>query len=346
MKGIELARQKRQNAINGIANCLPMPFPKLRKKIAGFNRGLHTGISASSGVGKTTLSKFILIYFVDWAIQHNIELHIRMYLLEESAATFESTVLTHKLHMTKGERISLDEFNSNEKALSEKTLKKLEDIERDYMTQFRQYVTIIDTLDNPNEIYEDAVEAIKPFGILTTETNPKTGKEYEKSFTLHNPKAFHALFLDNLNELASFETDLNGCIKKWGSLALKKLCKVFDYSVFSIIQQSAAQESVDNVKLNRLKPSLNGLGDCKLIGRSLRLCIGLFSPYRNDIAKYNNHVIVANDDSGYEDYYRSLNIFKNNFGVSNIEDSLYFDGMVIDLKETDSFVLRNKPKEN
>lgn len=344
MTGFELAKIKRANAISGIANCLPMPFPKLAKKIAGFNRGLNVCLSASSGVGKTTLSKFLLISFVDWAIKNNIELHIRMYLLEESIETFESTILMHKLFKLKGERISLDDFNSNIKPLGENSLMKLEEIENDYMQKFRKYVTVIDTMSRPTEIFMDAKSSIQEHGKVIKEVNEKSGKEYEKEFIPNNPNAFHVIFLDNLNEFDSEESlDLAGCMKRWSNYALKDLCKRYNYTVFNVHQQSAAQESTDNIKLNKLKPSLNGLGDSKLVGRAYRLCLGLFSPYRNELAKYNQHIIVG--ENGYEDFYRSLNIFKNNFGVSNIEDNLYFDGMVIDLKETDSFVLRNKPKE-
>jgi len=141
-----MARIKRENAILGIANCLPMPFPKLRAKIAGFNRGLNVCVSASSGVGKTTLSKFLLISFVDWAIEKNIDLHILMYLLEESVETFESTILISKLNTTYGTRISLDDFNSNVVALPAEILKLLEEIEKNYMPKFRSYVKAIDTL--------------------------------------------------------------------------------------------------------------------------------------------------------------------------------------------------------
>lgn len=345
MTGFELAKIKRKNAIQGIANCLPMPFPKLAKKIAGFNRGLNVCLSASSGVGKTTLSKFLLITFVDWAIKNNIELHIRMYLLEESIETFESTILMHKLFKLKNERISLDDFNSNIKPLREDTLDKLEEIEKSYMERFRKYVTVIDTMSRPTEIFMDAKTAIQTHGEVLEEINEKSGKKYEKEFIPNNPNAFHVIFLDNLNELDSEEgLDLAGCMKRWSNYALKDLCKRYNYTIFNVHQQMASQESVDNIKMNRLTPSLNGLGDSKLVGRAYRLCLGLFSPFRQNMAKWNEHIIVG--ESGYEDFYRSLNVFKNNFGVSGIEDNLYFDGMVLDLKETESRTLRNKPREN
>jgi len=345
MTGFELAKIKRLNALSGVANCLPMPFEKLSKKIAGFNRGLNCCISASSGVGKTTLSKFLLISFVDWAIKNKIQLYIRMYLLEESIETFESTILMHKLFKLESERISLDDFNSNVKPLSEKTLEKLKKIEETYMVEFRKYVTCIDTMSRPTEIFMDAKSAIQEHGKVVKEINEKSGKEYEKEFIPNNPNAFHVIFLDNLNEFDSEEgLDLSAMMKRWSNYALKDLCKRYNYTIFNIHQQNAQQESVDNLKANRLTPSLNGLGDNKLVGRAYRLCLGLFSAYRQNQAKWNEHIITG--ENGYEDFYRSLNVFKNNFGVSGIEDNLYFDGMVIDLKETESKILKNKPKDN
>lgn len=343
MTGIEMARIKRENAILGIANCLPMPFPKLRAKIAGFNRGLNVCVSASSGVGKTTLSKFLLISFVDWAIEKNIDLHILMYLLEESVETFESTILISKLNTTYGTRISLDDFNSNVVALPAEILKLLEEIEKNYMPKFRSYVKAIDTLSRPTEIFMDAKSYIKERGTVEEEKNERTGKTYEKSFTPDNPDSFFVIFLDNLNEFDGEQgADLAGTMKIWSNYALKELCKRYNYTIFNVHQQSADMEGTDNVKLGKLKPSLNGLGDNKRVGRAYRLCLGLFSPYRNELAQHNGYQITG--ETGYKDYFRSLNIFKNNFGVSNIEVPLYFDGQVLELKEATSFTLKNKPK--
>jgi len=346
MTGIELARTNRLNAKNGIANVLPMPFPKLSKLIAGFKRGLNVCISANSGVGKTTLSKFLLISFVDWAIKNNIDLHIRMYLLEESIETFESTIMLNKLYRMKQERISLDTFSSNVRPLSDKHLDLLEDIEENYMTKFRKYVTTIDWMTRPTEIFMDAKEFILTQGTIIKDKNPKTGKEYEKEFIPNNPNAFHVIFLDNVSEFDSEEgLDLGGCMKRWSNYALKDLTKRYNYTIFNVHQQMASNEGTEATKYNKQKPSLQGLGDNKLVGRAYRLCIGLFSPYRQEIPKWGKYVI-ADENDGYQDYFRNLNVFKNNFGASNIDDGLYFDGMTLHMEEAESATLKNKPKES
>jgi len=341
----ELAKQKRENALKGAANCLPLPFPKLAKKIAGFNRGLNVVLSAGSGIGKTTLAKFLLIHFVDWALANKVELHIRFYLLEENIEIFESTIMIHKLNADYKTRINLDDFNSNIKPLSEDSLKKLEQIEKDYMPKFRSIVSAIDTLFRPTEIMLDAKKFIQSHGTLVMEKNNFNGKEYEKEFIYNNPNAFFALFLDNLGELENEQgADLAGTMKIWSNYALKDLCKRYNYTVFNIQHQSADMENLDAFKSNRMKPSLAGLGDNKRIGRAYRLALGLYSPYRQEQAKHGKYIITG--ENGYEDYFRSLNVFKNNFGVSGIEDGLFFDGQVIHMEETDSPTLKNKPKEN
>jgi len=89
MTGLQRIVENKTNAETGGKNCLPMPFKELSQYIAGFRKGLNCCISANSGIGKSTLSKFLLINFVDWAIENDVELHVYYFALEESKEIFE-----------------------------------------------------------------------------------------------------------------------------------------------------------------------------------------------------------------------------------------------------------------
>lgn len=330
MKAIDKIKENKINAVNGINNALPMPFPNLRQKLAGFQRGLNICISANSGVGKSTLSKFFLIYFIKWSIEKNVDLHIRYYALEESTYIFESTIMLHELYEQFKIRIDLDDLLSNRKALPDDVLEKVESIENNFMVEFRKKCIVVDHIDNPTGIYKDCKEYLKQHGKVEMEG------EYEKTYTPNNPNSFFVVFVDHLSELneemdneAKQKLDLAGTMKRWSSYALKHLCKRYNAIIFNVQQQSAAEEGIDNIKLNKLKPSLNGLGDNKRIGRAYRLCIGLFDPKRHDIPIWDGIQIK----NGMEDNYRDINIFKNNFGVSNLSIHTYFDGMTINFEE-------------
>lgn len=337
MTGLERIIENKTNSENGGKNCLPMPFHELSQYIAGFRKGLNCCISANSGIGKSTLSKFLLINFVDWAIKNDVELHVYYFALEESKEIFECTILLNKLYSTYNVRIDLDELLSNRKTLPDRALELLQELENTYMVEFRKRVEVIDYLSTPTGIFKHCTDSISQFGEVeyTDDTN-----KYIKSFTYHNPNAFFVIFNDHLGELDTESgKDLAGCMQTWSNYALKTLCKKLNCIVFNVHQQNAEQEDVEHIKLSKIKPSLNGLGDNKKVGRAYRLCIGLTSPHKYDLTTYEGYPV-----NQMKDNFRILNIFKNNFGTSNLSVGMYFDGMTLTMDEiskNDSAKLRS-----
>ena len=95
-----------------------------------------------------------------------------------------------------------------------------------------------------------------------------------------------------------------------------------------IQQQNAQQESVDNMKAGKLKPSMDGLGDCKLSGRDANVILGLFSPFRHEIKEYYGYDITF-----FKDNIRFLEILGGREGGGGTVCPLYFDGAVNYFKE-------------
>lgn len=87
-----------------------------------------------------------------------------------------------------------------------------------------------------------------------------------------------------------------------------------------------------NVKGNAIEekmvPSLAGLGDNKLVGRTYMVVIGLFAPDRYKIQSYNGYEII-----GSNDHIRFLSVIKNRKGPSNKQFALYFNGATNELKQ-------------
>lgn len=88
------------------------------------------------------------------------------------------------------------------------------------------------------------------------------------------------------------------------------------------------QESLENAKYDKLKPSLDGLGDNKLTQRDANTIFGLFSPYRHKIREY-----LGYDIEFFKDNIRFLEIIGGRDGGSGIISPLYFDGAVDYFKE-------------
>src|SRR5690625_738153 len=88
------------------------------------------------------------------------------------------------------------------------------------------------------------------------------------------------------------------------------------------------QESLENIKYNKLKPTLEGLGDNKLTGRDANVILGLFSPFRHEIPQYYGYNIKQ-----FRDNIRFLEIIGGREGGGGTICPLYFDGAVNFFKE-------------
>lgn len=88
------------------------------------------------------------------------------------------------------------------------------------------------------------------------------------------------------------------------------------------------QESIENKKANKLKPTLDGLGDNKMTARDANIILGLFSPFRHEIREYLNYDIHA-----FRDNIRFLEILGGREGGAGTICPLYFDGAVNYFKE-------------
>ena len=83
-----------------------------------------------------------------------------------------------------------------------------------------------------------------------------------------------------------------------------------------------------NSIIDKLRPSADGLGDCKLVGRDVNLMIGLFAPARYKIEDYEGYDITR-----LGDHYRELLILFNRDGGGFCSDHLLFHGAVNFFKE-------------
>ena len=92
-------------------------------------------------------------------------------------------------------------------------------------------------------------------------------------------------------------------------------------------QQAASQESVENMKANRLRPTPDGLGISKNTQQDADTLIGLFAPSRHNILNWERY-----DVSRLGDSHRELSILLNRRGNS-VTTQLYFNGAANFFKE-------------
>jgi hypothetical protein len=75
--------------------------------------------------------------------------------------------------------------------------------------------------------------------------------------------------------------------------------------------------------LNKLRPTLDGYGEAKIISRDADVIIGLFSPYRFGIAEY-----LGYDITKWQDNIRFMEIIAGREGGGGTLCPLFFDGGV------------------
>lgn len=335
-------KSNKQVRLNGGVNCIPWKrFKGLSKVVPGIQRSKYYLVTANSKVGKTQLGDMLFIYEpYEYVIKEkptNIDLKIYYFSLEMSKERKIMSILSYKLFIDKGVIISPDDLLSvfDDNILDDTIEAYLEEYD-DYFKQFEETVNIIDNIRNPYGIYKYMQDIAELNGEWTYKeidwiNEDKTTRKIKvkDSWTPNNPNEHIIVIIDNYNVLtpekgqSTFEA-----IHKFSSQYALSMRDDYKYSVVGIQQQAADQEkqqytfSGDSI-IGKLKPSADGLGDCKLVGRDVNLMIGLFAPVRYKIPIYEGYDITK-----LQDHYRELIILFNRDGSGFCSDHLLFHGAV------------------
>lgn len=91
-----------------------------------------------------------------------------------------------------------------------------------------------------------------------------------------------------------------------------------------IQHQAQAQEGIENFKLNKIKPSSDGLADCKVTTRDVNLVIGLYSPFKYGLTEYEGYDITK-----FKNHIRFMEVIEDrDYGSNGNICPLYFDGAI------------------
>lgn len=157
----------------------------------------------------------------------------------------------------------------------------------------------------------------------------------EDHYEPNDPEEYVIVIVDHIGLLTpekNFETglpmNLYESIGKLSSDYFVKLRNRFGYIPVAIQQQMSSQESLENKKYNKLKPTLDGLAENKTTQRDFDYIVGLFSPFRHEIPEY-----LGYDIQTFRDNIRFLEILGGREGGGGTICPLYFDGAVNYFKE-------------
>ena len=369
---IQKYEEAKANRDSGNLNGLPLyyTFPRLSSILPSIPKAFQILWTANSGIGKTQSWIAIIIYTVYYVKKYHPELNLNIKLvialLEDTKAMFVDRLVSMMLYYTYGIVVDSMELQSlGKNSLSEDILSKIKQVQGE-VDLILEDCEIIDSIYNPTGIYKWARTISNKLGthhnkkmMFTDETGNSKEEEVYSHYTANDPNQQVIFIVDNLNNLAEESTlTERQTINRWSrSYCRLQITKHWKWTVINIIQQSADSEKQQfdykgNSIIEKIKPSLDGLGNSKECQRDHLLIVGLFAPDRYGIETY--PILGGYNITKLRDNFRSLLVLKGNLSKSNKEIPFYFNGGCSFMKELplpkdlptsfyDNFVEKMKP---
>lgn len=246
------------------------------------------------------------------------------------------------LYVKEGIRVSPQDLRSTkaDNILPKETLKIIKKYEP-YFKKLEEIVEFVDSTRNPYGIYKlvkdyalnNGTQHRKKIKFVNNETGEETEHTVDDYYEPDNPDEYVMIIIDHMS-LISCDSDngrkmsLHQSISKLSSEYLVTLRNKYNYIPVVVQQQAQSQESIENMKANRLKPTLDGLAENKTTQRDCNIALGLFSPFRHSIPEYYGY-----DIKKFKDNIRFLEIMASRDGGGGETCPLYFDGAVNYFKE-------------
>lgn len=329
---------RRENVLSGNTNCIPSPFTRFREDYLGVEQGRYYLISAGPKSGKTQFANYTFVYSpLIYAYLHpgKIKLRIFYYPLEETKEEIIMRFMCFLLYelSSKEIRISpMDLKSSNEKKiLPESILTTLNSEQYTEILDFFEECVIFKESTNPTGVWKDMLDYASKNGEvhykeidivdkLTGEITKRKAFDYYKP---EDPKEYVIILVDHIS-LISLERgmSLRESINKLSEYMVI-LKNKYNYSPVLIQQQSSETMSLDAYKSNKIKPTVNGLGDSKYTARDCSIFLGITNPYAHELPEYYKYDITK-----LKNHFRLLEVVINRFGNSTGTIGLYFDGAV------------------
>lgn len=329
-------RARRQRLLDGKFNCIPLPWKRFRRVFPGIEQKRYIVVTANQKVGKSKFVDNLFVYEVLFFTMEHPEVRVKIFYfsLEMDAASKEDEFNCYLLYRLSNIVISPTELRSTDHPVDEKILDLLESEEyQKYITAFKNLVTFIETERNPtgiNKYCRAYAEEHGHYNYVTVKgKNSVTGEpedirilDPDEPWTADDPEEIKIAILDNASNLQT-EQGLNKM------QTIEKMSKYFitlrnqmNWVTVLIQHQAQAQEGIENFKLNKIKPSSDGLADCKTTTRDANMVIGLYSPFKYEIENYEHY-----DIRKFRNYIRFMEIIEDrDYGASGNICPLFFNG--------------------
>lgn len=333
--------ERKNRAEQGLYNCIPFPFPRFQQILPGIEKGKYILITSNQKIGKSKFADYLFVYEpLFFAMEHpNFRFKVIYFTLEMSVEAKYHEFLSHLLFRLDNLIVSPTQLKSvdNKHPIDQKILDLLQtERYQRYIRLYEEKVQYEFEDSNPtgiNKICRDYAKAhgrfnnTMPYEVV----NPVTGEKEtrykldpDNPYTPDDEEEYRIILIDNAANL----TPEKGMSKKETIDKMSKYCITLrdqlKYIVVLIQHQAQSQEGVDNLKLDMVKPSTNGLAECKTTGNDISMMIGLYSPF-----KYGKKTYEGYDITKLRNYCRFMEVIEDrDYGANGNICPLFFNGAV------------------
>ena len=326
---IKAIRDNKNNADNGDYNVIPfLGLNRLQAAVPGIEKGCMYIVTASSGVGKSKLTRQLFITSPYEYCQNNDKVSVKIFLfsLEESLHKVLGTELMKWLKInydiTVDYRTLFSRGRNN--ILPDEVLARIESVDaRMYIENFTNTIEIVTDIKNPYGMYKHVKDYLHENGKIV-----KSEKYKQSTYVPNDPNHYVIVIADHISLMTTENSNsLHKTIGDWSSNYCLELKNKYGCSIVNVQQQASQQESVDNRNANMLEPTASGLGDNKLTQRDAEIIMTLYDPWRHLEGSHGGYNINI-----LRNKYRSLGVVKNRDGI-DARIGLLFNGALGTLAE-------------
>lgn len=336
-------KERRQRLIDGNVNSIPSPFKRFSDDFIGIEQGTYYLVTSYTKGGKSQFVSYLLycalmfVYYNQKKI--DIDLKILYFNLEETKEKVLTRFISWLLFDWTKWRVRLSPrdlmSSKNDKPLDQSVIDLIETDEIQDIIDFFESHVEFSSETNPTGIYKFCRQYAEDNGVITK----KPAKYRDEFGNLHDTEVFSSYKANNPNQYVIGVVDTMNIIDNERGFnkkqSIDKLSEYFvllrnryNMSFFGIQQQNTKNESIENVKFNKTRPSTDGLGDSTYTAHDANIVLGIFSPFKFELKEYLGYPVDK-----FRDHLRFLEVLVNRDGELGGIVPLFFDGAVCNWSE-------------
>lgn len=334
--------ERRERLRNNKINSIPSPFVRFRNDFLGIERKKMFLISSFTKGAKTQFTTFMFVItplLYSYANREKARVKFFFYLWEETKEDFTMRIISHLLYKLSNGKIEVSPTDlmssNNDKPLSDEALEMMNSEEFVNIMNYFEECSIFSDSQNPTGIWLECKSYAENNGIThykAKKYKDEFGVEKEtQGFDYYEPndnEEYRILYIDHLSLVSSEKNyTLKQSMDKVGEYCILLRDRYF-FSPVIIQQQNTDNESMDAIKMNKLRPTVAGLADSKYSARNCNVFLGLFSPIKFDLNSYYGY-----DVTKFKDNIRFLEVILNRGGTMGGLTALYFNGAVCEFQQ-------------